>query len=404
MEENNPKGTQNHVKWSASWFFHWIMNSRFAVSMLVVLLVLLIILVLSKISWILSPLVVLFNTVALPLIIAGVFYYILNPVVDRLQKSYKMRRSLSVTILFVLVAAVIAWGIVALIPVVQRQMQDFLTNWPEYWQKLEDFVVALFSADGIKDLQNKLTTLNSEFGDLFKPGKAVQFLPKSLSSIGSILSSVTSVIISVITAPFILFYLLKDGHNLPDYLVGFLPNRYRLGTKDVLKTVNSQLSHYIRGQLGVAFFVGIMFWIGYLFIGLRYALLLGIIAGLLNLIPYLGSFLAMVPSVAIGLFTSPFMLVKVLLVFVIEQTFEGRLVSPLILGNSMKFHPLTVLFVLLVSGKLFGLAGVILGVPGYAVLKILATSYFDWFKKSHPDLYLNDQAGTKKLKEQVPRK
>ena len=134
-----------------------------------------------------------------------------------------------------------------------------------------------------------------------------------------------------------------------------------------------------------------MFWVGYMVIGLKFALLLGIVAGFLNLIPYLGSFLAMVPAIAVGLFTSPFMLFKVLIVFVIEQTVEGRLVSPLILGNSMKFHPLTVLFVLLVSGKIFGLPGVILGVPGYAVIKVIVSTYFDWFKRSHPDLYVTDQ-------------
>ena len=66
------------------------------------------------------------------------------------------------------------------------------------------------------------------------------------------------------------------------------------------------------------------------------------------------------------------------------------LISPLILGNSMKFHPLTVLFVLLVSGKIFGLVGVILGVPGYAVIKVVVSTYFDWFKRSHPDLYVTE--------------
>ncbi|HJE98093.1 AI-2E family transporter [Ligilactobacillus acidipiscis] len=377
-------------KWSASWFFNWVINSRFAIAMLVILLISLIILVLSKMRWIFSPLTIVLNTIALPVIIAGVFYYILNPLVDWAEKKYHIKRSLIVTIVFIVLALFIAWGIGSLIPVVQSQTQDLLANWPDYWSKLENFVVGLFSADGLKDLQNKLSTVNTDLGEIFKPSKAVNFLPKSLNSIGSILSRVTSVIISIVTAPLILFYLLKDGHDLPDYLVGFLPNRYRLSVKDIFKNMNSQLSNYIRGQLGVAFFVAVLFWIGYMIIGLRFALLLGIIAGLLNLIPYLGSFLAMVPAIAVGLFTSPFMLVKVLIVFVIEQTLEGRLISPLILGNSMKFHPLTVLFVLLVSGKIFGLVGVILGVPGYAVIKVVVSTYFDWFKRSHPDLYVTE--------------
>ncbi|GKS81974.1 AI-2E family transporter [Ligilactobacillus pabuli] len=397
MEGKDSKVTKKSEagKWSASWFFNWIVNSRLAISLLVILLVLLVILVLGKMKWIFSPLTIILNTVAMPVILAGVFYYLINPLVDWTEKKYHVRRSLTITGVFVILALLIAWGIGSLIPVIQTQTQEFLNNWPEYWDKLEKFILGLFSADGLKDLQNKLASINSEVGDFLKPGKAISFLPKSLNSLGSIISRVTSVIISVVTAPLILFYLLKDGHDLPDYLVSFLPNRYRLGVKDVFKSMNTQLSNYIRGQLGVAFLVALMFWIGYMIIGLKYALLLGIIAGFLNLIPYLGSFLAMVPAVALGLFTSPFMLVKVLIVFVIEQTLEGRLISPLILGNSMKFHPLTVLFVLLVSGKIFGLLGVIIGVPGYAVLKVIVSTYFDWFKRSHPNLYVTGQTENK---------
>lgn len=397
MEGKDVKTTKKSEagKWSASWFFNWIVNSRLAISLLVVLLVLLVILVLGKMKWIFSPLTIILNTIAMPVILAGVFYYLINPLVDWAEKKYHVRRALTITGVFVILALLIAWGIGSLIPVVQTQTQELLNNWPEYWDKLEKFILGLFSADGLKDLQNKLASVNSEVGDFLKPGKAISFLPKSLNSLGSIISRVTSVIISVVTAPFILFYLLKDGHDLPDYLANFLPNRYRVGIKDVFKSMNTQLSNYIRGQLGVAFLVALMFWIGYMIIGLKYALLLGIIAGFLNLIPYLGSFLAMVPAVAIGLFTSPFMLVKVLIVFVIEQTLEGRFISPLILGNSMKFHPLTILFVLLVSGKIFGLLGVIIGVPGYAVLKVIVSTYFDWFKRSHPNLYVTGQTENK---------
>ena len=194
-------------KWSASWFFNWVINSRFAIAMLVILLISLIILVLSKMRWIFSPLTIVLNTIALPVIIAGVFYYILNPLVDWAEKKYHIKRSLIVTIVFIVLALFIAWGIGSLIPVVQSQTQDLLANWPDYWAKLENFVVGLFSADGLKDLQSKLSTVNTDLGEIFKPSKAVNFLPKSLNSIGSILSRVTSVIIAIVTAPLILFYL-----------------------------------------------------------------------------------------------------------------------------------------------------------------------------------------------------
>ncbi|MRT18512.1 AI-2E family transporter, partial [Vitellibacter sp. q18] len=103
--------------------------------------------------------------------------------------------------------------------------------------------------------------------------------------------------------------------------------------------VNDQVSSYIRGQLTVAFAVAIMFMIGFSVIGLDYAVTLGIAAGFLNLIPYLGSFLAMIPAVFLGIVSGPALLIKVLIVFAIEQTVEGRFISPLVLGSQLSIHP-----------------------------------------------------------------
>ena len=145
--------------------------------------------------------------------------------------------------------------------------------------------------------------------------------------------------------------------------------------------MNQQVSSYIRGQLTVAFAVAVMFMIGFSIIGLEYSITLGIVAGVLNLIPYLGSFLAMIPAIFLGIVGGPVLLLKVIIVFVIEQTLEGRFVSPLVLGSQLSIHPITILFVLLTSGKLFGLVGVILGIPVYAAAKVIITNVFQWYKQ-----------------------
>lgn len=150
--------------------------------------------------------------------------------------------------------------------------------------------------------------------------------------------------------------------------------------------INWKISQYIRGQITVAFFVGLMFWIGFAIIGLEYAVLLAILAGVLNLVPYLGSFIAMIPIVLVALVASPFMLVKVLIVFAVEQLLEGRIIQPLIIGSSLKIHPVTIIIVLLTAGKLFGIPGVILGIPAYAVLKIIFEHIFTWYQ-SYTGLY-----------------
>lgn len=202
----------------------------------------------------------------------------------------------------------------------------------------------------------------------------------TVQGLGSFVGAVATVVVAIITMPFILFYLLKDGKQLAPYLMKFLPNKMRKPTLKVLGEVNSQVSSYIRGQLTVAFAVAVMFILGFSFIGLDYAITLGITAGFLNLIPYLGSFLAMVPAVFLGIVGGPVLLAKVLVVFVIEQTIEGRVISPLVLGSQLDIHPVTILVVLLTSGKLFGVVGVILGIPVYAAAKVITTHIFEWYK------------------------
>ena len=99
------------------------------------------------------------------------------------------------------------------------------------------------------------------------------------------------------------------------------------------------------------------------------------------MVPYLGSFLAMVPVVIMGIVQGPIMLVKVLIVFAIEQTIEGRFVSPLVLGSRLNIHPITIMFILLTAGALFGGWGVFLGVPLYASAKVIVTEIFAWYKR-----------------------
>ena len=114
-------------------------------------------------------------------------------------------------------------------------------------------------------------------------------------------------------------------------------------------------------------------------IGLRYGVTLAVVAGVLNLVPYLGSFLAMLPALILGLIAGPVMLLKVTVVFIVEQTIEGRFVSPLILGSQLSIHPITILFVLLTSGSMFGIWGVLLGIPVYASAKVVIAAIFKWY-------------------------
>jgi predicted PurR-regulated permease PerM len=366
-------------KRSLSWFWKWFLNNQAVTSLLVILLVLLILFMFTKVSYLFEPIWQFLAIVGLPIILAGILYYLMNPAVDYLERK-GVKRIYSIFGLFILVIGLIVWGIVVIVPKIQEQSMSFVENFPGYLDIIENKVNEILSDPIFSQVQEQLEASNEKL--IASVTDIIQNLSRStIQNIGSFFGAVATVVLAVITMPFILFYLLKDGRQLAPYFVNFLPTKMRKPTLTVLKEMNDQVSSYIRGQLTVAFAVAIMFMIGFSIIGLDYAITLGIIAGFLNLIPYLGSFLAMVPAVFLGIVGGPVLLVKVLVVFVIEQTIEGRFISPLVLGNELSIHPVTILLVLLTSGKLFGLVGVILGIPVYAAAKVIITHVFEWYKE-----------------------
>lgn len=363
-----------------SWFFKWFLNQKLPVILLNVFLILLIILLATKLAWLLEPIQQLMLIVGLPIIIAAVLYYLINPLIDWLEHRWQLNRVLSITLIFIVIVALLAWGVATIIPIIQSQTTSLIKQWPSYWANIQKQTMSWFNDPSFKSLQKQLDDINTDMLSNVS-GKVNKMLTSTVTHIGTAVGVVTNIMIAIVTMPFILFFMLKDGHRLKGYLVKFFPVRIRETTSQVLEEINGQVSQYIRGQLTVAFWVAVMFTVGYWIVGMKYGLTLGIMAGLLNLIPYLGSFLALVPSVVIAAFISPILLIKVLLVFAVEQTLEGRVVSPLVLGSKMSMYPVTTIIVLLASGKLFGLVGVIVGIPVYAIIKILVTHLFEWFKK-----------------------
>lgn len=362
-----------------SWFWKWFLNNQVVTGLLVILLCLLIILVFTKVSYLFTPVWQFFGIVGFPIVFAGILFYFLNPLVNVLENK-GVKRVWAITLIFIGIIALIAWGVIILIPKLQEQTLSFLNNWPAYWKTIEEQTTKWLGHPMFDQYVSQLEKISEGLFDSI--GNIVKNLSKTtFKGIGSFIGTIANVVVTVITTPFILFYLLKDGKDMTSYFVNFLPTKARKPTTKVLVDINNQVSQYIRGQLTVAFAVAIMFVIGFSLIGLDYSITLGILAGFLNLIPYLGSILATIPALILGLVIGPSMLIKVIIVFFIEQVIEGRFVSPLVLGSQLKIHPVTIIFVLLTAGKLFGVVGVIIGIPGYAALKVVVTHLFDWYRE-----------------------
>ncbi|MBY4976002.1 AI-2E family transporter [Streptococcus suis] len=379
-----------HQKFSLTWFFRLFLNSQAVTFLLVTLLTFLTIFIFSKISFLFRPIGSFLEIVLLPMILTGLLYYLLNPMVDWMEK-HKISRTVGISILFVLISLLIIWGLAVAIPSIQEQVTSFAQNLPANIQKIEGQVTSLLQDQRFEQFRPTALELLNKIND-----QAVAYAQKFSSSAvnwaSNLISTASQIIVAVLIMPFILFYLLRDGQYLNKHITQYLPTKWREPIGTVLSDVNGQLSNYVRGQVTVAIIVALMFSVMFSIIGLSYPITLGVMAGFLNLIPYLGSFLAMIPAVILGLIAGPIMLIKVLVVFMIEQTIEGRFVTPLIIGSSLSIHPITILFVLLTAGQMYGVLGVLLGIPIYASIKVLVKATFEWYK-AHSSLYEDEENG-----------
>ncbi len=344
-----------------------------------------VIFIFREVSFIFIPLNVFMKTVVLPVVLALIFYYLLRPILRLLVKA-KVPRLGGIAIIFLGGIGIISLITVLVLPFLREQFQNFIMEIPDLFTQLltnlDRFLRTSFLGEYYRgssfDIEQLMATLPANISDTLQ--NAITGL---ISGITGFISAITSVILSIVIVPFILFYLLKDGEKLPEYFVKLLPPRFRDDTREVLSEADNQLSAYIQGQLIVAFCIGVMVYIGFLIIGMDYALLLGVLAMVTSVVPYIGPAIAIIPAAIIALVTSPFMLIKLAVVWTVVQLVEGNLISPQVMGKTMFIHPITIIFVLLTAGSLFGIAGVILGIPMYALLRVVVSHFYKLFKRRY---------------------
>ena len=365
-----------------TWFWKYILDNKFVSILLIILLTFLTIFAFTKIAHLFTPLELIFSIVGPPVIFGILLYYLLEPMVNYIERK-GLSRKLSVFIVFIVILLVIVLSVAFIIPGVQNQFNQLIEEFPKIWNSVVSQIEALLYNEGFTEIYREFqaTDIMSRVTDQMS-----NIFTATIDSIGNVAGIITRVVITIATIPFVLYYLLVDGQHFKKSILEVVPTRARPVMVRFLQESSNQVGSYVRGELLVAISVAIMFSIGYLIIGLDYALILSITAGLLNLIPYLGSIMASIPALILGAFVSPLQLVKVIIVIIIEQTLEGRVISPQILGNKLEIHPLVILFILLVAGSLFGFMGLILAVPGFGILRVIWNLFFDWLKENY-DFY-----------------
>lgn len=360
-------------------FSKFFLNNKFVIAMLILFIIGLNVLVYSRVSFIFTPIVVIVKTIILPIILTGIVYYLTVPIVNYLEKK-RVKRVYSIIVLYLVIIGLLTILISSVIPVLKEQTLSLIDNSTDYFEQGVDVVQSITGSNVVNQIQQ---SGNFDFNQILNElqARGTSMLNNLFSNLTSFVGAVTEVIIAIVTVPFILFYLLKDGKKLPVYILKLLPVRFRSQSYEVMSEMNHQISSYIRGQIIVSFVIGILLYIGYLIIGLDYAPVLAVIAAFTSVVPYLGPAIAITPAIIIAIVTSPFMLLKLIIVWTVVQLVEGKLITPQIMGRNIRVHPITIIFVILTAGNLFGVVGVILAVPGYAILKVIVTHTFHWFKK-----------------------
>lgn len=354
-------------------------------TLLILILIGLVVFIFREVSFIFNPLNVFMKTVVLPVVLALILFYLLRPVL-RLLERFKIPRIWGILIIFLGGIGLLTLLSVLVFPFMREQFQNLIEEFPDYFMRLlnniDQFLRNSFLGDYYTEsnfnIEALIATLPTSIADTLQ-----ETVTGIITRVTGWISTITGVILSIVIVPFILFYLLKDGDKLPGYFLKLLPPRFREDTKEVLQEADKQLGAYIQGQLIVAFCIGVMVYIGFLIIGMDYALLLGALAMVTSVVPYIGPAIAITPAAIIALVTSPFMLVKLAIVWTVVQLVEGNLISPQVMGKTMYIHPVTIIFVLLTAGSLFGVVGVILGIPMYALLRVIISHLYKLFKRRY---------------------
>ncbi|MGX7111233.1 AI-2E family transporter [Gemella cuniculi] len=356
------------------------LGGKFILYILIVVILLgIAIYIYTEISYIFNPINAIVSSIITPIILAYIFYYILNPLVDLFSK--KMSRFIASLLAMLVGVIVILVVIIGIVPVVVEQTQNLISAMPRYIEAVRGYLDTNSDNTYVKAVNEYI---NTNLNTSKISSQAVTVASSAAQSIASSLSSTASVLI---TMPFILFFLLKDAAKFKKYIISLVPNRLKYSFDETVNEIDEKVGSYIQGQMLVSLCLGVMLFIGYNIIGLHYAFSLATIAAFLSIVPYLGPILAITPAMLVAASTSGIMVIKMLVVWGIVQFCEGNIISPNIMGRSMKMHPLTVIFVILIGVNIAGVVGAILGIPVYSILKILTIRLINMLKNRYNKYY-----------------
>jgi predicted PurR-regulated permease PerM len=321
------------------------------------------------------------KSILLPFLTGMAIAYFLNPVVDYLARRKVPRwiGALGVLACFIIIAGLI---IVLIFPVLQDQIGAFINAVPGYVQDVRDYYSSR--------MQNWLSRMPAE--DMSKlraaasqsVGQAAGWAAQLLQQIVTGGFAIIDILALMIVTPVVAFYMLRDWPILTANLDAAIPRTHYALIRDRLMEIDSTLSGFIRGQALVSLTLGTLYTVGLSVVGLHYGAAIGVSAGILTFVPYVGTIFGWVTSLllAFSQFDDWTHIAMVLAVFLVGHILEAYVLTPRLVGHRVGLHPVWVLFALIAGAKLLGFTGVLIAVPTAAVLGVLIRFGFSEYKKS----------------------
>lgn len=304
-----------------------------------------------------------------PFLLSALLAYLLNPLVNYFE-LFGIKRMIVVVGLYIGVIAVIAGGLVLVVPNIVHQSVTLNQKLPEYTEQVKGITLVWQW-----NIENRFPMIKEK--DIFnKAVRAAQdYLSDFLSRLPGYITNIFSLFALLFIVPFATFFFIVDGKRAMTSLYRNLPPHYIETVLSLISEIDESLGRYIRYQLIEASFVGLLSIIGLMILGVNYALLIGILAGLANMIPYFGPFVGMIAGIGVGFiqFKTLTIVIQVFVLFTLVQFIDNNFIQPIVLSKGTNLHPMVIFFAVMAGAKVLGVLGMFIAVPVAVMIKVTLT-------------------------------
>jgi predicted PurR-regulated permease PerM len=334
----------------------------------------------------------LFSSILLPFLAGMAIAYFLDPVADRLERL-GLSRVMATLVILVAFVVVFVLTLMTFIPIIVSQFNDFVQHVPSYVTQLQQFITYAQISLLPPWVRSHIGELQANFSSLMS--QALGFFVGLFAQVWSSGKALINLVSLMVVTPVVAFYILLDWDRMVEKVDGWIPRDHVATVREIAREIDQAIAGFIRGQGSLCIILGVYYGVGLSLVGLNFGLLIGLFAGMISFIPYVGSLVGLFLAVCVALvqFWPSYLWVGlVLVVFFTGQFLEGYILQPKLVGSSVGLHPVWLMFALFAFGALFGFVGLLVAVPAAAICGVLVRFALSRYLQS--DLYHGREPGS----------